>query len=158
MNRRAVLTSAASAAVGAGFAAVDHATAADAATGGDDSGSHDDAKPFVVIVSIHVKPGHEEEFLHLVTPVLDAMRHETTFINAALHRDPEDPTRFMLYETWADRDELVNVQMKRPYRSAYEARLPEMLREPRQVQLWQPLRADFTFFAAGAMAGAKLAG
>ena len=80
-------------------------------------------------------------------PVLDAMRHEATFINAVLHRDPEDPTHFMLYETWADRDDLVGVQMKRDYRAAYEASLPDILREPRQVRIWRPLRADFTFLA-----------
>ena len=102
----------------------------------------------VVVVPLHLKPGCEEEFLRLLTPVLDAMRHETTFVNAALHQDPDDPTRFMLYETWADRDDLVNVQMKRDYRRAYEARLPEILREPRQPRIWQPLRRDFTFFAA----------
>src|SRR5688572_16743901 len=56
----------------------------------------------VVVVSLHVKAGHEDEFLRLLAPVLDAMRHEATFVNAALHQDPEDPTRFMLYETWAD--------------------------------------------------------
>ena len=81
-----------------------------------------------VVVTLWVKPGHEEEFLRLLAPVLDAMRHEPTFINAALHQDPADPTRFMLYETWADRTDLVEVQMKRLYRSAYEARLPELLR------------------------------
>jgi quinol monooxygenase YgiN len=102
----------------------------------------------VVTVSIHVKPGHEEEFLRLVTPVLDAMRHEATFINAVLHQDPEGPTRFMLYETWADRDDLSRVQVHREYRKAYLARLPESLREPRQIQVWQPLRGDFTFFGA----------
>src|SRR5687768_3141053 len=96
----------------------------------------------VVVVSLHVKPGHEEEFLCLLAPVLDAMRHEATFVNAALHQDPEDPTRFMLYETWAKRDDLINVQMKRAYRSAYEARLPEILREPRQAEVWRPLRGD----------------
>jgi quinol monooxygenase YgiN len=101
----------------------------------------------VVVVSLHLKPGAEEEFLRLLMPVLDAMRHEVSFINAVLHRDPDDPTRFMLYETWADRDDLVEVQMKRAYRQAYEARLAELLREPRQVQLWRPLRGDFTFFA-----------
>jgi quinol monooxygenase YgiN len=103
--------------------------------------------PLVAVVSLHLKPGREEEWLRLVTPVLDAMRHEPTFINAVLHRDPDDPTRFMLYETWADRDDLVNVQMKRGYRTAYEARLPDLLREPRQATIWQPLRADFTFLA-----------
>jgi quinol monooxygenase YgiN len=101
-----------------------------------------------VTVSIHVKPGCEGEFLRLVTPVLDAMRHEAAFVNAVLHQDPEDPTRFMLYETWADRDDLSRVQVHREYRKAYWARLPEILREPRQMQVWQPLRGDFTFFGA----------
>jgi quinol monooxygenase YgiN len=107
----------------------------------------EDDRRIVFIVSIHVKPGCEAEFLRLVTPVLDAMRHEATFINAALHRDPADPTRFMLYETWADLDDVAQVQIHREYRQAYMARLPDILREPRQVQFWQPLRGDFTFFA-----------
>jgi quinol monooxygenase YgiN len=106
-----------------------------------------DDKRIVFIVSLPVKPGCEVEFLSLLTPVLDAMRHEATFINAVLHRDPADPTRFMLYETWADLDDVAQVQIHREYRQAYLARLPEILREPRQVQFWQPLRGDFTFFA-----------
>jgi quinol monooxygenase YgiN len=109
--------------------------------------STDSDRTLVAVVSLHVKPGREQEWLDLVKPVLDAMRHEPTFINAVLHRDPDDPTRFMLYETWADRDDLVNVQMKRGYRAAYEARLPDLLREPRKAAIWQPLRADFTFLA-----------
>ena len=110
--------------------------------------NHGEGSELVVVVSLHVKAGHEDEFLRLLAPVLDAMRHEATFVNAALRQDPEDPTRFMLYETWADRDDLVEVQMKRGYRSAYEARLPEILREPRRAEVWRPLRGDFAFFAA----------
>jgi quinol monooxygenase YgiN len=89
----------------------------------------------------------EDEFLALLTPVLDAMRHETTFVSAGLHRSPDDPTSFMLCEVWADRNDLVNVQMKRDYRTTYEARLPDLLREPRRAEIWDGLRADFTFFA-----------
>ncbi|MFL5335843.1 MAG: putative quinol monooxygenase [Geminicoccaceae bacterium] len=80
--------------------------------------SGDEGTRLVAVVTLLLKPGHEEEFLRLLGPVLDAMRHEPTFVNAALHQDPEDPTRFMLYETWADRADLVEVQMKRPYRGA----------------------------------------
>jgi quinol monooxygenase YgiN len=76
----------------------------------------------------------EDEFLSLLTPMLDAMRHEPTFISAALHRSPDDPTSFMLYEVWADLDDLVNVQIKRNYRTTYEARLPDLLREPRRAE------------------------
>ncbi len=100
-------------------------------------------KGVALVVSLRVKPGRDDAFLRLLAPVLDAMRHESTFINAVLHRDPEDATRFMIYETWADLEELKQVQVHRDYRKAYEARLPEMLAEPRQVQIWQPLRSDF---------------
>ena len=82
--------------------------------------SHDQGSRLAVVVNLWVKSGYEKEFLDLLAPVLDAMRLEPTFINAALHQDPEDPTRFMLYETWADRTDLVEVQMKR--------RLPQRLR------------------------------
>jgi quinol monooxygenase YgiN len=108
-----------------------------------------------VIVTLHVKPGRAGEFLAALAPVLDAMRHEPTFINAVLHRDPEDPDRFMLYETWADRSELVEVQMGRAYRKPYMDRLPELLAEPRQVQVFQPLRGDFRFTYSGATESAS---
>ena len=100
-----------------------------------------------VVVFLNAKPETCEEFLRLLSPVLDAMRHEPTFISAVLHRSPDNPSSFMLYEVWADRDDLVNVQMKRDYRAAYEARLPDLLREPRRAVIWERLRGDFAFFA-----------
>ena len=103
--------------------------------------------PVTFVVTIGLKPGCEEAFLDLLTPVLDAMRHETSFIDAVLHQDPEDPTRFMIYETWSDLDDVVEVQMHRDYRKAYWEHLPDLLREPRQVQTWKPMRRDFAFFA-----------
>jgi quinol monooxygenase YgiN len=99
-----------------------------------------------VLVHLNVKPESRDDFLQLLSPVLDAMRHETTFVSAVLHQRPDDPTRFMLYEVWADRDDLVNIQMKRGYRAAYEAKLPSLLQEPRRTEIWERLRADFTFF------------
>ena len=105
------------------------------------------ATEIVFVVTIHLRPGCEEAFLRLVTPVLDAMRHEATFINAVLHQDPKDPTSFMLYETWADEEDVVQVQIHRDYRKAYWDRLPDLLREPREIRSWRPLRGNFTFFA-----------
>ena len=105
-------------------------------------------KNVTFIVTIALEPGCEGEFLDLLTPVLDAMRHEPTFINAVLHQDPEDSSRFMLYETWADLNDVVQVQMHRDYRKDYWDRLPQLLREPRQIQTWTPMRSDFTFMAA----------
>jgi quinol monooxygenase YgiN len=105
------------------------------------------ANEAVFVVTLDLKPGCEQEFLDLLTPVLDAMRREPTFVNAVLHRYPNFPTRFMLYETWADLDDVVEVQIHRDYRKAYWDRLPELLREPRQIHTWTPLRQDFAFFS-----------
>ena len=102
-------------------------------------------KPFVLLTTIHVKPGCEEEFLSIVNPVNDRVRLEPTFLNTVLHRSHEDPTLFMLHETWLDRDNFFSVQMKQPYRDPYEARLPALLRRPREMKTFEPLRADFVF-------------
>lgn len=104
--------------------------------------------PRSFLVEFRLRAGCEEEFLELLTPVLDAMRHERTFINAVLHRDPEEPTRFMLYETWSDLDDVVHVQIPRDYRKVFWDRLPALLAEPRRIGTWEPLRSDFAFFAA----------
>ena len=70
------------------------------------------------------------------------MRCEDNFRQAILHRDPEIPGRFMLYEAWADHEDVVNVQMNRPYRQAYHDALPSLLASPRIVSTWSPMRAD----------------
>src|ERR1700754_1209947 len=43
------------------------------------------------VVFLNAKPETCDEFLQLLAPVLDDMRHEPTFISAVLHRSPEDP-------------------------------------------------------------------
>jgi len=102
--------------------------------------------PITMIVINWVKPGFEAKYRRCSESVLDAMRHETTFINTILHRDAEDPTRFMLYETWADRDDFFDIQMKKSYRSDYERILPSLLRAPREITFFEALRADFNFY------------
>lgn len=102
-------------------------------------------KPFVLLVTIHVRTGCEEEYISIVNPVNDAMRHEPTFVNTVLHRSVDDPALFMIHETWLDQEDFFAVQMKRSYREEYEARLPALLRHPRKMKVFEPLRSDFVF-------------
>lgn len=95
-------------------------------------------------IIFHLKTGIHTTFLQLLNTVLDAMRHETTFINAVLHRDPESADTYMLYETWLDGEDVLNVQMHRPYRQAFWDALPDLLAKPRQIQVWKPIRTDVT--------------
>ena len=98
-------------------------------------------KPFTVLVRIALKPGRASEFLALLNDVFDAMKVEDTFVNATALRSADDPDTIMLVETWLDRENFMSVQMKRPYRERYEARLPEILRTPREVSFYEPIRS-----------------
>ena len=93
-------------------------------------------------IKFAVVPEQVPRFLALLGDVLDRMRSEANFREAILHRDPNDPTRFLLYETWVDHEDVVNVQVHKPYRQAYHDALPELLAEPRDITIWEPMRSD----------------
>ena len=103
----------------------------------------------VLLATVPIKPGREQDYLTLVNAVDYEMRHEPTFVNTLLHRAADGPTLFMLYETWRDRDDFFAVQMKRPYRAEYEAKLPDLLRVPRRLEVFGTLRADHSEGTAG---------
>lgn len=100
--------------------------------------------PFSFTVDIFVKPGFEAKFVELVSGVLTAMRYEPSFINTFLNVDPKKPGHFMLFETWFDEEDFFSNQMKKPYRTEYEAKLLEMVSAPREIKIYKPLRSDFS--------------
>ncbi len=103
--------------------------------------------PIVLSVTEHVRKECLTEYLELVNAVADAMRHESTFRYLFVGQDPTDPTRFNYFEAWEDRAEFYEVQMKRAYRNRFEERIPAMLKTPRSIVEWNPLRDDFAFFS-----------
>lgn len=88
-------------------------------------------------VQFDVVPAEGNRFLFLLNGVLDAMRHEPMFHQAALHEDPDDPNRLLLVEMWQDHDDVVDVQLHRPYRQAFHDALPELLAQPRASSVWR---------------------
>lgn len=98
--------------------------------------------PETYVITFHVKADQVERFRSLLDPVLDAMRHETTFVRATLHVDPERHNVFQLHETWTDRDDVLNIQLHRPYRQEWHNALDDILVEPRQIAIWTVVRAD----------------
>jgi quinol monooxygenase YgiN len=94
------------------------------------------------VITFQVRPSERDRFRALLDPVLDAMRRETTFERASLHVDPDDKNRFQLHETWKDRQDVLEVQLQRPYRAAWHAALDDILERPREIQIWSLLRAD----------------
>lgn len=94
------------------------------------------------LIEFDVRPDQRGRFVELLTQVLDAMRSESTFMNATLHVAADDPNRFLLHETWRDHEDVVQVQLQRPYRRAWHDALPTLLAKERTISTWMPLRAD----------------
>ena len=97
---------------------------------------------FTLLVTVPIKPGAEAEYLEILQPVLDATRHEPTFLGTTVHRAADDPGLFILYETWRDRADFFAVQRHRPYRAEHESRLTGLLRSPRTMVVLETLRID----------------
>lgn len=94
------------------------------------------------VIKFDVRADQRDAFVALLNEVLDQMRHEPMFHEAVLHQDPEDANRFMLYETWEDHEDVLQVQLHRPYRKAWHEALPALLIGERDIAIWQPLRTD----------------
>lgn len=98
--------------------------------------------PVTYVIRFDIRPGERDRFLTLLNGVLDAMRHEPMFHDAMLHADPDNEHHMMLYETWEDHVDVLEIQLKRPYREAWHAALPELLAKPRDISIWHPIRSD----------------
>jgi quinol monooxygenase YgiN len=94
------------------------------------------------LIKFQVAPERRDQFVGLLGEVLDAMREESNFHEAILHRDAKSEHRFMLYETWESHDDVVNVQVLRPYRRAWHETLPAIWEREREITIWEALRAD----------------
>lgn len=94
------------------------------------------------VITFDIVPAQRRRFLTLLEGVLDAMRSEPMVHHAILHRDPQSEDRFMLYETWEDHGDVLNVQLRRPYRQGWHEALPQLLAKERSIAIWEPLRAD----------------
>lgn len=94
------------------------------------------------LIKFSVNPDERARFVTLLNTLLDAMRNETTFIDAALHVDLEDSNLFLLHETWVSHDDVLNVQLARPYRQQWNSALPELLSKEREISVWHKIRDD----------------
>jgi autoinducer 2-degrading protein len=97
--------------------------------------------PVTYLIKFQVVPARRSQFLELLQGLLNAMRSEPMFYEAILHCDPAGECRFMLYETWENHEDVLNVQLKRPYRQPWHEALPRLLQRERDSTIWEPIRA-----------------
>jgi quinol monooxygenase YgiN len=99
--------------------------------------------PVTVVVTFKIRPGEEERFKTALLAHLPACVAEPTCRRMWFYEDPDDPTRFMLYEDWDDRDEFLEVQLKRPYRRPYMEATEHLWESPRVTTLWRRVSTEW---------------
>ena len=73
------------------------------------------------------------------TPMRSRVHASSTPISSS---DPNDRCYFLAARNWADHQNVIDVQVKRPYRDEWHAALDDLLEAPRDIAVWQPLRSD----------------
>uniref|UniRef100_A0AAU3GZI1 Antibiotic biosynthesis monooxygenase n=1 Tax=Streptomyces sp. NBC_01401 TaxID=2903854 RepID=A0AAU3GZI1_9ACTN len=104
---------------------------------------HRSTSAWAVMATFDVKEGCEEEWSRLVQDVIDAMRHEKTFISTSMCARPDEPSKYLLFEVWESREEFFATQVNREYRRPLMERLPELTRAPATFDEWTEIRADY---------------
>lgn len=94
----------------------------------------------VFYVKLYVKPESVEEWKRAVNEIIEHMSNEEAFVSCYLHQDAHDPNLFTLYERWTEPtvEDFLKNQMK-PYRQAYDEKLPALLQRPREASILVPL-------------------
>jgi len=100
------------------------------------------SKNLAFTVQFQVKPEYVQEFKDSLLYVLDNMAVEDTFVSCYLHKDPEDSTKFTVYEIWSEpsMEAFFKNQITKEYRKKYEETLPEMLQGDRVITVLEPLK------------------
>ncbi len=99
-------------------------------------------KNLAFTVQFHVKPEYIQAFKDSLLYVLDNMSVEDTFVSCYLHKDPEDSTKFTVYEVWSEpsMEAFFKNQITKEYRKEYEKNLSEMLQGDRIINVLEPLK------------------
>lgn len=100
-------------------------------------------KPWVLIAKFDVKEECEAEWLQGVQEVIDAMRHEASFISTSICAHPSEPGKFMLFEVWKSREQFFETELNREYRRSLTERMSTLLRSPAVLDEWHEIRADY---------------
>lgn len=100
------------------------------------------SKDLVFTVEFNVKPEAKETFLASLNNVVENMSKEDTFICSYLHRDSNDPNKFVIYERWSEPsfEAFVENQLKgKRYRDDYEEKVSEWLVKDRGISVLEPI-------------------
>lgn len=92
-----------------------------------------------VLIQYQAKFGMEEQAKQELRSLIASVVSEKACIGINLHQDPDDSTRFMLYENWADKDFYLGEHMQTPYIQSFIQRARDFLVAPPKISFWKQL-------------------
>jgi len=92
----------------------------------------------VVAATVQVKPESQDQALTALTTAIQATHGEDGCIAYALHRDTQDPTRFVIVEKWATQEALEQ-HGETPHLKALFGALGPLLAGPPTITYTAPL-------------------
>ena len=85
----------------------------------------------VTLVHVHVKPEHLDAFMEATRTNHEASVQESGNCRFDILQDPEDPTKFILYEAYVS-PEAAGRHKETPHYHAWRETVQEMMAEPRR--------------------------
>jgi quinol monooxygenase YgiN len=96
-------------------------------------------EPLHVKVVLRIKPECREAFERELMAVREKCIAEKECLLFDVERRTDDPTVYLLVETWSDPVHYEKVQLNRDYYPAYFAKIDPMMAAPREPHYWTPL-------------------
>jgi quinol monooxygenase YgiN len=96
--------------------------------------------PITVFVQYQSQPGMEDVTKKRLASLIASVVSEAACISINLHQSISEPTRFMLYETWTDKEIYLGEHMQTPHMQSFIQQAGEFLAAPPEISLWHFLR------------------
>jgi autoinducer 2-degrading protein len=93
---------------------------------------------FVTLVSVHVVPGHVDDFVDAIRANHEASIREPACVRFDVLRSTDDPTRFLLYEAFVDEAGAAAHKASRHY-AEFRDLVADWMAEPRTGVRWDGL-------------------
>jgi len=95
-------------------------------------------KIITVIATIQARPGKEAELKQVLLGLIAPTRKEKGCINYDLHISPEDPAKFLFFETWTSQATL-DAHLQSPHLQSLLPRVEELCAAFPEIKIWEKI-------------------
>jgi len=95
-------------------------------------------KNVTVVATFQAKPGKEAELQKALISLVAPTRQEAGCLNYDLHRQPEDPAKFLFHENWTSKAHL-DAHLKNTHLQVLLPRLNELCVGLPEILLWEKI-------------------